>query len=822
MEPQAQQGQEETRESAVLSRLKTIRIGKAKILNMLAALKKKDDGGEPVDRTLIEKLVASFDALKAQEEEFLTVAKRIVGEKEEDYAKAEAAGEDSSESEGDQLADEVLKTIADGETAMNVNDELLNQLRQKKQKKSALRKELEKETAEKTAEASRALEQLEFAKLKLAGERSSVDRKQQQLERLRREAVKRGYVLQNNAGGSLTSSAESPVAKTGGSSNRKVKSAANEEPLPELPGGLRVPPVPSVSGVPSDGDASKQTAEGVQSGEKPADLHAHLQQRFAAIAARKERMIQLRSRLNDAQETRTMDTTYSTAMQRLQNLTSMREQLEQLQSSGQPVTEDTLNSIGYAMDNIGRAVSATSDAARPNGSTADDVESSENDGSRRPSTVLNETQSEPILRGTTDDGDDDGELEHDQLLSHVRHAFTTKFHLDNPDPPVPPLLISAQGITNRFESLLQAIESVLKSHNRQLTRISDQVSEIASLLHQKPQTNALSNGSPFANVHPPSVGREIGDLLRQSFFAAPPETLRELSDLLSTAAAAKCDGGDPEEVSGRRTSGAGTVGPGSGAPSAVAAAAVASMIDHLIHYRLGGSSDSYTNIRAAAVAAVPGSSYPAVCCCTYPSSSNAGGAHRQSIKSDSATRRSLSSANEHSASPDACSTDLKKAEVAKRHLSSGHAKLEKKRTLERIRSFTTGKAEAAATGHASEGDLPPESNLLEKDICLIMDKAVLPWLAQHELDKVDGGLVDELRSLVLDQSRSVCFPSGYATDLFEKQLTTILDGTLAQYVGSPLSPQKEQLISDMSEILYNELAFFKLMHNSNLVVEKEE
>lgn len=153
------------------------------------------------------------------------------------------------------------------------------------------------------------------------------------------------------------------------------------------------------------------------------------------------------------------------------------------------------------------------------------------------------------------------------------------------------------------------------------------------MLHQKPQTNALSNGSPFANVHPPSVGREIGDLLRQSFFAAPPETLRELSDLLSTAAAAKCDGGDPEEVSGRRTSGAGTVGPGSGAPSAVAAAAVASMIDHLIHYRLGGSSDSYNNIRAAAVAAVPGSSYPTVCCCTYPSSSNAGGAHRQSIKS---------------------------------------------------------------------------------------------------------------------------------------------------------------------------------------------
>lgn len=153
------------------------------------------------------------------------------------------------------------------------------------------------------------------------------------------------------------------------------------------------------------------------------------------------------------------------------------------------------------------------------------------------------------------------------------------------------------------------------------------------MLKQKPQTNAPSSGSLFPNV-PQSASQEIGHLLRQSFFAAPPEVLRELSDLLSTAAAANRDGGDPGEVSGRRTSGAaGTVGPGSGASSAVAAAAAASMIDHLIRYRLGGVSDSYNNIQAAAIAAMPGSSNPAACCCTHPSPSTSGGAHRQSIKS---------------------------------------------------------------------------------------------------------------------------------------------------------------------------------------------
>lgn len=87
----------------------------------------------------------------------------------------------------------------------------------------------------------------------------------------------------------------------------------------------------------------------------------------------------------------------------------MRQQLEQLQTSDQPLTEDALNEIGQAMESIGQNGSGIAHASEP---STDAVESSQDDGSRRPSSVLNETQSEPILRATADD---DAEPEQDEV-----------------------------------------------------------------------------------------------------------------------------------------------------------------------------------------------------------------------------------------------------------------------------------------------------------------------------------------------------------------------------------------------------------------------
>lgn len=81
----------------------------------------------------------------------------------------------------------------------------------------------------------------------------------------------------------------------------------------------------------------------------------------------------------------------------------------------------------------------------------------------------------------------------------------------------------------------------------------------------------------------------------------------------------------------------------------------------------------------------------------------------------------------------------------------------------------------------------------------------------------------ELRDVLLQRSSAICFPDGAASDLFEKQLSTIVDDTLSQYYGEKVGADREQLIFDISEVLYNELAFFQLMHNiDNMVDTKQE
>lgn len=71
---------------------------------------------------------------------------------------------------------------------------------------------------------------------------------------------------------------------------------------------------------------------------------------------------------------------------------------------------------------------------------------------------------------------------------------------------------------------------------------------------------------------------------------------------------------------------------------------------------------------------------------------------------------------------------FQKAEAAKRQLNSGRAKLEKQRTLERVRCFTTTSESAKVAAEKI-----PEGNGLEKEICLIME-AVLPWIKSHDAE----------------------------------------------------------------------------------------
>ncbi|KAE9556453.1 hypothetical protein FO519_000338 [Halicephalobus sp. NKZ332] len=151
--------------------------------------------------------------------------------------------------------------------------------------------------------------------------------------------------------------------------------------------------------------------------------------------------------------------------------------------------------------------------------------------------------------------------------------------------------------------------------------------------------------------------------------------------------------------------------------------------------------------------------------------------------------------------------DESKKVAALSQLNSERGKLVKQRTLERVLHF----AEAAPTAVEKNAD-DTTASALEKEICLIIEH-VIPWLKKHENDKATLELLFELRQLVVNTSNTICFPDGLSTNLFENQLTTILDDAFSQFSEGTFKNNHNTIVAECSEILYNELAFFKLMND---------
>ncbi|KAL4002938.1 hypothetical protein ACH3XW_5540 [Acanthocheilonema viteae] len=155
--------------------------------------------------------------------------------------------------------------------------------------------------------------------------------------------------------------------------------------------------------------------------------------------------------------------------------------------------------------------------------------------------------------------------------------------------------------------------------------------------------------------------------------------------------------------------------------------------------------------------------------------------------------------------------EVSKFEQAKRQLSTGRAKLRKQQTLEKVRNRT----EVVVDEQQQQQQLKKSDieHGLENDICTIID-GILPLIRQHSELIADDSFMRQLRDELLQQASVICFPGDIApTDLFRSQLSTIIDDTLSQYVGSKVNEVREELIFDTSEILYNELTFFQLMYN---------
>lgn len=92
---------------------------------------------------------------------------------------------------------------------------------------------------------------------------------------------------------------------------------------------------------------------------------------------------------------------------------------------------------------------------------------------------------------------------------------------------------------------------------------------------------------------------------------------------------------------------------------------------------------------------------------------------------------------------------------------------------------------------------------------------VVPWIKEHYDHTAGEELLQNLLDELLKHASCICFPTEVASDLFKKQLCAIVRKALSQYMGSKIGCVQEELVFDISEILYNELTFTQLVLNND-------
>ncbi|CAB4002442.1 pericentriolar material 1 -like isoform X1, partial [Paramuricea clavata] len=140
------------------------------------------------------------------------------------------------------------------------------------------------------------------------------------------------------------------------------------------------------------------------------------------------------------------------------------------------------------------------------------------------------------------------------------------------------------------------------------------------------------------------------------------------------------------------------------------------------------------------------------------------------------------------------------------------------------RSSATGNegATAGVQGDTSSaGDVASESSLpdiqypkidtqaLDRQIKKIMAE-VIPCLNDHMEDTCSIELLEYIRKMVMGMIQQKNEAKEFSR-FFHKQLESILQDSLAKFIGKRMKDCGEDLLVDISEILFNELAFYKLM-----------
>ncbi|XP_056345395.1 pericentriolar material 1 protein isoform X2 [Oenanthe melanoleuca] len=116
------------------------------------------------------------------------------------------------------------------------------------------------------------------------------------------------------------------------------------------------------------------------------------------------------------------------------------------------------------------------------------------------------------------------------------------------------------------------------------------------------------------------------------------------------------------------------------------------------------------------------------------------------------------------------------------------------------------------SGDVSEVPCPRiDTQQLDRQIKAIM-KEVIPFLKEHMDEVCSSQLLTSVRRMVLTLTQQNDESKEFVK-FFHKQLGSILQDSLAKFAGRKLKDCGEDLLVEISEVLFNELAFFKLMQD---------
>uniref|UniRef100_A0A8C2AA79 Pericentriolar material 1 n=1 Tax=Cyprinus carpio TaxID=7962 RepID=A0A8C2AA79_CYPCA len=122
-------------------------------------------------------------------------------------------------------------------------------------------------------------------------------------------------------------------------------------------------------------------------------------------------------------------------------------------------------------------------------------------------------------------------------------------------------------------------------------------------------------------------------------------------------------------------------------------------------------------------------------------------------------------------------------------------------------ALTKGAGHSSTDAHCPQID----TQQLDRQIKAIMTE-VIPFLKEHVGEVCSHQLLTSVRRMVLKLTRQNDESKEFV-QFFHRQLGSILQDSLSKFVGRTLQDCGEDLLVEISEILFNELAFFRLMQD---------